>query len=55
MIFALFNVLHSGGQGFGRRLPFGSCVLFKVVQAGSFSSQFLKPGDRLQKGGGKVQ
>lgn len=55
MIFALFNGLHAGGQGFGRRLPLGGCVLFGVMQAGSFSNQFLKSAGRLQKGGGEVR
>lgn len=55
MIFALFNVPHAGGQGFGRRLPLGGCMLFAVMQAGSFSNRFLKSADKLQKGGGKMQ
>lgn len=55
VIFALSDVLHSWGLGSGRRLPFGSCMLFKVTQAGSFSSWFLKPAGRLWEGGGKVQ
>lgn len=55
VILALFNGLHAGGQGFGRRLPLGGCVLFGVMQAASFSNQFLKSASRLQKGGGEVQ
>lgn len=49
MIFALFNVPHAGGQGFGRRLPLGRCTLFTVMQAGSFSNRFLKSADKLQR------
>lgn len=55
VIFAGFNVLPQGGQGFGRRLPFGSSVLLEVTQAGSFSNRIVKSADRLHKGGGEVQ
>lgn len=55
MTFAGFNVPPEGGQGFGRRLPFGSSVLLDVTQAGSFSNQIVKSADRLHKGGGEVQ
>lgn len=35
VISAGFRVLPGGGQGFGRSLPFGSCVLLEVGQVGS--------------------
>lgn len=39
-----FDVLPRGGQGFGRSLPFGSCVLLEVTQAGSLN-RIVEPAE----------